>query len=324
MSGFAVKPRIVVSKCIEFENCRWNGLGISSEVVRKLKDHVEFLPVCPEVEIGLGVPREPIRIVAAGEEHQLVQPATGRDFTNDMIGFSERFLSNLPEIDGFILKGRSPSCGLKEVKLHASIDKPGGVGKCSGFFGRAVLERYPGLPIEDEGRLSNFRIREHFLTSIFTLTAFRQIKASGRMRDLVSFQTDNKLLLMAYNQTELKALGRIVANPGKEPEETVFAEYEAHLKKALSKPSRFTSDINVLMHALGYFSKKLSHEEKAFFLDSLEQFRNEKVPLSAVLSIIRSWIVRFGEPYLERQRYFEPYTVALVEITDSGKGRKLQ
>ncbi len=323
MSGTAVKPRIVVSKCIEFETCRWNGLGISSDVVRKLKDHVEFLPVCPEVEIGLGVPRDPIRIVARGDDHRLVQPASGRDVTDEMTGFANRFLDALPEVDGFILKSRSPSCGLKEVKLHSSADKPGGVGKGSGFFGRAVLERFPGLPIEDEGRLNNFRIREHFLTGVFTLAAFRRIKAAGRMRDLVSFQTDNKLLLMAYNQTELRALGRIVANPGKEPEEKVFTEYRAHLEKALSKPSRFTSDINVLMHALGYFSKKLSHEEKAFFLDSLELYRNEKVPLSAVLSIVRSWIVRFGEPYLVRQRYFEPYPIELVEITDSGKGRKL-
>ena len=318
------KPRIVLSKCIEFENCRWNGLRISSEVVRKLTDHVEFVTVCPEVEIGLGVPRDPIRIVAAKGDHRLIQPATGRDLTSDMTGFAERFLDSLPEVDGFILKSRSPSCGLKEVKLHAAADKPGGVGKGSGFFGRAVLERFPDLPTEDEGRLNNFRIREHYLTGVFTLAAFREVKAGGRMRDLVSFQTDNKLLLMAYNQTELRALGRIVANPGKEPEEKVFTEYEAHLKKALSKPSRFTSDINVLMHALGYFSKGLSHEEKAFFLDALEQYRNGKIPLSAVLSIVRSWIVRFGEPYLGRQRYFEPYPAALIEITDSGKGRKLQ
>jgi uncharacterized protein YbgA (DUF1722 family)/uncharacterized protein YbbK (DUF523 family) len=324
MDNNLLKPRIVVSKCIEFENCRWNGLRISSEVVRKLKDHVDFIAVCPEVEIGLGVPRDPIRIVVSKGDHRLVQPATGRDLTGEMTIFTGRFLDSLPEVDGFILKGRSPSCGLKEVKLHAFVDKPGGVGKGSGFFGRAVLERFPDLPVEDEGRLGNFRIREHFLTGIFTLAAFRQVKAYGRMRDIVSFQADNKLLLMAYNQTELRALGRIVANPGRRPKEEVFAEYEAHLKKALSKPSRFTSDINVLMHALGYFSDKLSHEEKAFFLDSLEQYRNEKVPLSAVLSVIRSWIVRFGEAYLERQRYFEPYPVELVEITDSGKGRKLQ
>jgi uncharacterized protein YbgA (DUF1722 family)/uncharacterized protein YbbK (DUF523 family) len=318
-----MKPRIVVSKCIEFESCRWNGLKIASEVVKKLKDHVEFLPVCPEVEIGLGVPRDPIRIVADKRGRRLVQPATGRDVTDDMIRFAGRFLDSLDDIDGVILKSRSPSCGLKEVKLHPAADKPGGVGKGNGFFGQAVLDGFSDLPIEDEGRLNNVRIREHFLTGIFTLAAFRQVKASGRMGDLVSFQADNKLLFMAYNQTELRKLGRIVANPGKEPIGGVFAEYEVHLKKALSKPSRFTSDINVLMHALGYFSDELSHQEKAFFLDTLEKYRNEKVPLSAALSVLRSWIARFEEQYLERQRYFEPYPVELVEITDSGKGRKL-
>lgn len=318
-----MKPRIVVSKCIEFEHCRWNGLVISSEFVRKLDAFVEFIQVCPEVEIGLGIPRDPIRVVRSETGHRLVQPSTGRDVTDGMVSFSRRFLDALPPVDGFILKSRSPSCGLKEVKIYAAADKPGGVGKGSGFFGFAVLERFPMLPIEDEGRLTNFRIREHFLTRIFTLARLRSIRDSARMKDIVSFQASNKLLLMAYNQTELRALGRIVANPKKRPLGELLDDYEEHLMKALSKPARYTSDINVLMHALGYFSKKLGQEEKAFFLDVLEQYRNGKIPLSACLSVVRSWIVRFGEPYLEMQSYFEPYPAGLVEITDSGKGRKL-
>lgn len=318
-----MRPRIVVSKCIEFEHCRWNGLSISSEFVRKLEGFVEFVMVCPEVEIGLGVPRDPIRVVRSENGPRLIQPTTSRDLTDEMVSFSERFLDGLPPVDGFILKSRSPSCGLKEVKIYAAADKPGGVGKGDGFFGRVVSERYPLLPIEDEGRLTNFRIREHFLTRIFTLARFRSIRESARMKDIVSFQASNKLLLMAYNQTELRKLGRIVANPEKRPVDGLFEEYKAHLMGALSRPSRFTSDINVLMHALGYFSKKLNHEEKAFFLDTLEQYRNGKIPLSACLSVVRSWIARFGEPYLEMQSYFEPYPVELVEITDSGKGRKL-
>lgn len=318
-----MKPRIVVSKCLEFEHCRWNGLVISSEFVRKLDGFVDFIKVCPEVEIGLGIPREPIRVVRSGEEHLLIQPATGRDMTADMVTFSERFLDSLPPVDGFILKSRSPSCGVKEVKIYAAADKPGGVGKGSGFFGRTVLSRFTALPTEDEGRLTNFRIREHFLTRIFALARFRTVRDSARMKDVVAFQAGNKLLLMAYNQTELRKLGRIVANPGKKPIDELLNEYEAHLMQALSKPSRFTSDINVLMHALGYFSKKLNHEEKAFFLDTLEQYRGGRIPLSACLSVVRSWIARFGEPYLEMQSYFEPYPTELVEITDSGKGRKL-
>jgi len=318
-----MKPRIVVSKCIEFEHCRWNGLVISSEFVRKLDEFVEFVQVCPEVEIGLGVPRDPIRIVRSDDGLRLVQPATGRDVTGDMVSFSKRFLDALPPVDGFILKSRSPSCGIKEVKIHAAADKPGGAGKGSGFFARAVSERYPLLPIEDEGRLTNFRIREHFLTRIFTLARFRSVRESGRMKDVVSFQAGNKLLLMACNQTEMRALGRIVANTERRPVGALLDEYGEHLQRALARPSRFTADINVLMHALGYFSKKLGPGEKAFFLDTLEQYRSGKIPLSACLSVVRSWIVRFGEPCLAMQSYFEPYPIGLVGITDSGKGRKL-
>ena len=307
-----MKPRIVVSRCFEFEHCRWNGLVISSEFVRKLAEFVEFIPVCPEVEIGLGVPRDPIRVVRFEEGPRLVQPETGRDVTGDMVSFSERFLDALPPVDGFILKSRSPSCGLKEVKIFAAAGKPDVDGKGAGFFGRAVSERYPLLPVEDEVRLKNFRIREHFLTRIFTLARFRSIRNSARMKDVVSFQAHNKLLLMAYNQTELQALGRIVANPKKRLVDKLMDEYGEHLLRALSKPARHTSDINALMHALGYFSKKLGQEEKAFFLDVLEQYRNGKIPLSACLSVVRSWIERFSEPYLEMQSYFEPYPMELV------------
>lgn len=307
-----MKPRIVVSRCFEFEHCRWNGLVISSEFVRKLDEFVEFIPVCPEVEIGLGVPREPIRVVRSQGGPRLVQPATGRDVTGDMVSFSERFLDALPPVDGFILKSRSPSCGLKEVKIFAAAGKPGVDGKGAGFFGRAVSESYPLLPLEDEGRLTDFRIREHFLTRIFTLARFRSLRGSARMKDIVSFQAGNKLLLAAFNQTELRALGRIVANREKRPIDALMDKYEDHLMKALSRPARHASDINVLMHALGCFSKKLGKEEKAFFLDVLEQYRNGKMPLSVCLGVVRSWIVRFGEPYLEMQSYFEPYPTELV------------
>jgi uncharacterized protein YbgA (DUF1722 family)/uncharacterized protein YbbK (DUF523 family) len=322
-TGTASKPRVVVSKCIEFDRCRYNGLMISSELVAKLKDFVEFVPVCPEVEIGLGVPRDPIRIIRTGGKLRLVQPATGRDLTDDMERFAARFLDTLAAVDGFILKGRSPSCGLKEAKIFPGPDNPSAVAKGMGFFGNAVMEAFPLVPVEDEGRLTNFRIREHFLTRVFTLWRFRKLKSSPRMKDIIAFQAENKLLLMAYNQKELRVLGRIVANFEKHPIDVVLSAYEGHLLRALSKRARYASDINVLMHALGYFSEELKSEEKAYFLDSLEQYRSGKIPLSACLSVIRSWIVRFDEPYLEAQTYFEPYPAGLVEITDSGKGRKM-
>jgi uncharacterized protein YbgA (DUF1722 family)/uncharacterized protein YbbK (DUF523 family) len=317
------KPRIVASKCLEFESCRYNGTMMPSEVVRSVEPYVEFLTVCPEVAIGLGVPRDPIRVVRGDGGPRLVQPATGRDLTAKMQGFAGSFLASLPEVDGFILKFRSPSCGLKDVKVYAGADAHGTAGKGPGFFGSAVLERCADLAVEDEGRLTNFRIREHFLTGVFAFARFRECAAAGSMRSLVEFQARNKLLLMAYNQKEMRQMGRVVANPEKRPVREVLADYGKHLRAALASPPRYTSSINVLMHALGYFSEGLSHEEKAFFLASLEDYRQARIPLSVPVGIVKSYIVRFGEDYLAQQSFFQPYPDRLIEITDSGKGRDL-
>jgi uncharacterized protein YbgA (DUF1722 family) len=143
------------------------------------------------------------------------------------------------------------------------------------------------------------------------------------MGRLVQFQAQNKFLLMAYNQKELKILGRLVANLEKRPMTQILKDYESHLASALARPPRYLSNINVLMHALGYFSKEISAKEKAFFLDALERYRNEKVPLSVPLNLARAWVVRFDQEYLDKQTFLEPYPEALMEITDSGKGRKL-
>ncbi|MBN1163773.1 MAG: DUF1722 domain-containing protein [Candidatus Krumholzibacteriota bacterium] len=317
------KPKVVVSKCLEFASCRYNGLRISSPVVRLFQDQVDFLPVCPEVEIGLGIPRDPIRICEKGGVRALIQPSTGRDVTDAMRRFIETFFGSLGDVDGFILKGRSPSCGIRDVKLYSSAQERMHFGKGSGFFGAAAAERFPRSALEDEGRLTNFRIREHFLTQLYTVFRFRRARSSPSMRGIVKFQAEHKLLLMAYNQKEMRELGRIVANPERRPVEEVFELYGEHLSLALRKPPRHTSNINVLMHAFGYFSKRLSAQEKAFFLDSLERYRAEMIPLSALLYITRSWILRFGTEYLADQVYCAPYPETLAEITDSGKGRKL-
>lgn len=316
------KPVIVVSKCLGFAHCRFNGLTISSEVVEKLKSHVEFITVCPEVEIGLGVPRDAVRIVKSGETLRLVQLNTNRDCTIEMQQFADSFLDSLPLVDGFILKSRSPSCGISDVKYYPGTGKVASVGKCAGFFGESVRQKFPQMPLEDEGRLTNFRIRENFFTQIFTLARFRAVKASNSMSELVKFQAENKLLFMAYNQKEMRLMGKIVANHEKHPFATVIADYEPHLLQALARPARYGSNINVLMHALGYFSKNLTNEEKAFFLDALEEYRNGKLPLSVPNNLLRSWIIRFGSDYLAQQSFFTPFPKELVEITDSGKGRK--
>ncbi|MFO8014042.1 MAG: DUF523 and DUF1722 domain-containing protein [Phycisphaerae bacterium] len=320
MPEFA-RPRVVVSRCLGFAACRWNGATISDAFVKRLHGHVTFCPVCPEVEIGLGCPRDPIRVVERDGERHLVQPATGRDVSGAMRAYAGRTLDAVGRVDGFLLKSRSPSCGIKDVKIYGGPEGKQPHARGEGFFGGAVLERFGRLAVEDEGRLNNFRIREHFLTKLFTLAAFREVAAGGKMRDLVDFHARNKGLLMGYHQTQLRAMGRIVANHEQKPPEEVFAAYGDGLSKALARPPRFTSMINVLMHALGHVGEGLGADEKAFFLDHLQRYREGKVPLSVLTTLVRSWAVRFEQPYLMGQTYLAPYPEALVEITDSGKGR---
>jgi uncharacterized protein YbgA (DUF1722 family)/uncharacterized protein YbbK (DUF523 family) len=317
-------PTVVVSKCLGFAECRWNGVTIPDEFVRQLEPHVTYLPVCPEVEIGLGIPRDPIRVVLVNDEPHLIQPTTGRDVTATMQAFAEAHFAGLKDIDGFILKGRSPSCGIKDVRRYRGTERGAASdNKGQGIFGDMVLDRYAHLPIEEEGRLTNFTIREHFLTALFTLADFRTVKTSGKMRELVRFHSDNKLLFMAYNERQLRLMGPVVANQQKLAVADVIAAYEQHLSQALARPPRRTTGINVLMHALGYFSTKLSAGEKAFLLDTLEKYRDRKVPLSVPASLIGAWVTRFEEPYLARQTFFAPYPEDLVTISDSGKGRDL-
>jgi uncharacterized protein YbgA (DUF1722 family)/uncharacterized protein YbbK (DUF523 family) len=320
------KPKVVVSRCIEFGQCRYNGQMISSDFVKSLAPYVEFLPVCPEVEIGLGIPRGSLRLVSSGDETRLVQPTTGRDVTLDMQSFAASFLDSLGEVDGFILKASSPSCGIKNTKTYPTAGKSAALSRsATGIFGAAVLARYPDLAVEDEGRLRNPRVKEHFLAKLFTLASFREVERSGSMQELVRFQTENKMLLMAYNQTEQKALGNIVANHDHRPFDDVAREYEAHLKRALSRARRYTSNINVLMHILGYFSDRLSAGEKAMFLDNLQRYRDGKITICPNTTLLKSWTVRFEDDYLLSQTFFEPYPQDLIEVDPvvSHKGRNL-
>ena len=303
-----------MSRCIEFDHCRYDGSMIPSDFVAALKPYVDFVPVCAEMEIGLGVPRSPIRIVSVKGEPRLIQPATGLDVTDKMVSFSKSFLDSLSGIDGFILKFRSPSCGMKDIKVYSSPDKPSSVAKTAGFFGGAVVKSFPKLAVEDEGRLRNNNLREHFLTRVFTLAAYREVEKEASMARLIRFHTSNKLLLAAHSQKESKLLGNIVANRDGKEISNLLKEYREHLSKALMKPPRYTSKANVLMHSLGYFSRELSTEEKAFFLQSIEKYKQKRVPFSAPLSILQSWIARFDEKYLKDQTFFEPFPEDLIEL----------
>jgi uncharacterized protein YbgA (DUF1722 family) len=240
-----------------------------------------------------------------------------------MRSFTSAYLAGVPPCDGAILKYGSPSCGLREVKAYTSPVRGASSTKTSGLFGAAVADRLPTLPIEDEGRLRNFDLRQHFLTRLFTLTRFRVAVRSRRMRDLISFYAQHKLLLMAYNQTEMRVLGRTLANAERLPIGQVESAYHERLGVAFSRAPRRNSAINVLMHAFGYVSEGLSTRERDFFLDILENYRAARCPLSVPSSLVRSWIARFDVSYLAYQFFFEPFPPDLIEVLDFGKGRNV-
>jgi uncharacterized protein YbbK (DUF523 family) len=231
------KPVVVVSRCLEFSACRYDGKKIADAWVRRMKPFVRFLPVCPEVEIGLGTPRDPVRIVSTGVR-RLVQPSTGADLSVKMRRVAAARLDSLEEADGFLLKSRSPSCGLTGVKLYANADAALPSGRGTGFFAEAVLARFPHLAVEDEARLQDETARRHFFTKLFALAAFRKIKKSPSMKALVSFHAARKSVFTNYGPAEFHALDRLMTLP---PEKTAgtFREYEKRLFTLFARPARF-------------------------------------------------------------------------------------
>jgi uncharacterized protein YbgA (DUF1722 family)/uncharacterized protein YbbK (DUF523 family) len=308
------KPRIVVSKCIEFAPCRYNGLMIKSSIIKKLKDYVDFLPVCPEVGMGLGVPRDPIRVVDSRDRLELFQPNTGKIFTDEMNEFSRSFLESISNIDGFILKNKSPSCGVKAINIYPSFEDSRPRKDGTGFFAAHVSKYFPQLPLEDEGRLRNLIIRENFLTSIFALANFRRVN-SGDLNDLITFHTKNKLLLMSRSPYYLKLMGHILANNDNKSFDNIKAEYQGLLYRSLAEDSKPTLNVNVMMHAMGYFSKEIKHDEKTLFLDTLNDYKDGRIPLLVCLKMLELWIIRFDNDYLAKQTFFKPYPQDLMQIT---------
>jgi uncharacterized protein YbgA (DUF1722 family)/uncharacterized protein YbbK (DUF523 family) len=290
-------------------------------LVEALRSLVDFVTPCPEADIGLGIPRHPVRVAVVGDKQRMIQPATGEDHTERMSVYISGFLADLGEVDGFLLKSRSPSCGISDVKQYSKDGTTLVTGRGSGLFGGEVKRSLPGLALEDEGRLHNPAIRDHFLKKLFTLADFRRIREEGSAAELVDFQSRNKLLLMAYSQKEMRELGRIVAEQKSTGLERTMELYGIHLSQALEKGASYRSNINVLQHAFGYVSDQLNHGEKSFFLDSLEMYREGRTPLAACLGLIGSWIERFNVDYLRQQTYFNPYPRDLMERFDTGRTR---
>ncbi len=320
MKKHFARPVVFASRCLGFDACRWNGVAISAPLIDKMKAHVDFITHCPEMEIGLGVPRKPVRIIRHEGEKHLYQPETDRFFTKEMTQYSKRAVADLPRVHGFILKTRSPSCGPRDVKFYDGKQGKSSIEPIAGIFAREIIDRHGLTAVEDEGRLTNFTIRERFFIKIFALADFHRAADSGKIKSLLDFHQRSKLTLMACNQKEQKALGKLLAAQKTMSFAELCGEYEKGLGRAFRTGPRPGTSINVMMHAMGYFKKSLKSAEKALLLDLMESYRDKKTPLSAPAAVIKSWIERFDEPYLRTQTFFDPYPQDLVSISDSGKG----
>lgn len=317
------KPTILLSRCIEGEKCRYDGTMAKNKFIEKLKPYVNIITVCPESDIGLPTPRETLRLIKDNEDIKLVFSKSGEEKTKEMIEFTEKFLREIEKVNihGVIFKSKSPSCGVKDVKIYTGIGKASAIIKnASGIFSEKCINKFNYIPIEDDGRLTNYNIREKFLTWLFANFNFQKVEEKKSVNELIKFQSKYKYLLMSYSPHKQKLLGKIVGNTNNTNLEESLKEYKMELANTLKITPRHMRNVNMLLHLFGYFSKELSKEEKAFFLDNLEKYQNKKAPFSVPLTIIKSWAIRFNNEYLLNQSIFESFPDELIEVTDSGKG----
>lgn len=314
-----MKPKILISKCLGFDNCRYNGAIVQFDLLDKMKDQIEFIPLCPEIEIGLGLPRESLRLIKVQDGIELVQPKSKKYLTDDMKKYSEEILKDISDIDGLILKGRSPSCGIKDVKVYSGMEKSPVIGKSKGLFAAEMEKHFPYLPIEEEGRLTNLIIREHFFTKLYAIFNFKKMAQNKSMKKLADYHAKNKYLYFVYNQTLKNKLGLIVANHEKLETNTVLDNYFNEMVKLfLNLPSK-KNYINAYQHIFGYFSNFASKEEKVFILQLMEKYRNGKIDKSAIASILKGYSIKYNIEYLLGQTIFEPFPEELLSLNDSGK-----
>lgn len=306
--------RIGVSSCLLGRKVRFDG-GHKRDtfVVDSLGKYVEFVPVCPEAEAGLGVPRESMRLVRGGEGIRLVTVNTGHDRTDAVSRWSARKLRDLAaeELCGFILKKDSPTCGLERVRVYGDKGIPQRHGR--GVFAEALVDAFPHLPIEEEGRLSDPGLRENFIERIFAFDRLRQLFA-GRwsVGDLVRFHTAHKLTILAHVPAAYQRLGRLVAGARTRPRQEVRDVYTRDFMTALSVVSTRGRHANVLQHMLGYFKKSLDGDSRNELSDLIRRYAAGHVPLVVPLTLLKHHIRREQVEYLAGQVYLEPHPAELM------------
>ena len=274
--------RIGISSCLLGNEVRWNsGHKLDKYLTRTLGQFVEYVPVCPEVEAGFGVPRESFRLVGDPETPRLMTFKSKTDHTDRMLAWAAKRVKELAKEDlcGFIFKSDSPSSGMIRVKVYNEKGMPHKVG--IGIFARAFMAQFPLLPVEDDGRLNDPLIRENFILQIFTMKRWRDNLARKQsMGNLVDFHTRNKLLILSHSQKHYRLMGKLVAAGKKMPIKELYNQYQILLMEALKLKTTIRKNTNVLQHLMGYFKKELSGDEKQELLEIFEQYRSEYVPVS--------------------------------------------
>lgn len=303
------RVKIGVSSCLLGQEVRFNG-GHKRDgfVVGGLARFVDYVPVCPEVAIGLGVPRPTIRLVGDPEQPRAVgSDDPDRDVTQRLADFAAGQVPSLGGIHGYILKKDSPSCGMERVKVYSP---KGGAAqrKGVGIYARVLMGRLPLLPVEEEGRLNDPVLRENFLTRVFVYERWQRLLAAGLTRGaLIGFHSDHKYLAMAHSQAAYRRMGQLLSDLKNADMEAVAPMYIAELMAALQRRVNRKRHVNVLQHMMGYLKRRIDGGDKAELAESIESYRRGEVPLVVPVTLLRHYFRRNPDPYMERQVYLRPH-----------------
>ncbi len=306
--------KIGISTCLLGEKVRYDGgHKLDRYITETLGQYFNYVPVCPEVEYRLPIPRESLRLVGNPASPRLLTTRTGVDHTEGMNRWAERRLDDLEHEDlcGFIFRSRSPSSGLKGVKVYTGSGIHSRSG--TGIFAAAFIRRNPLLPVIDDGRVHDPSLREGFIDWVLVYRRWQELlKKGGQIRDLIDFHTDLKLLILAHSPRHYSMLGRLLARPGASGPEELRKSYLSLLTEALRLQATSRKNTNVLLHGMGYFKKQLTGDEKAELIDVIEAYHKGYVPLIVPITLMNHYVRKYRVPYLERQCFFNPYPVELM------------
>ena len=317
MSDFS-RPIIGISKCLEFDMCRYDGSRINNNFVRNMKKYVDFVDICPEVGIGLGTPRKPIRLVKIDGKKNLYQPSSDRNLTDEMHNFTKKFVASIEVLDGFIFKRDSPTCGITDVRLYHKLGTDSGYQKTSGMFSEGVSAEFPNMVKEDEKRLSNISIREHFLTRIFVLANLRESLKQQSMEKLFEFYSKNMLLFLCHDEkltAELGLLFRI-----QDDFAIISKKFQKIAYDALSSPVKKAPMINTFEYMYNFVKLKLSESEQSHYQSLIEKFENDLISQSEISTLLYSWALRYDVKIILEQSLFDPFPKnLLLDLVESKK-----